>query len=415
VAAPPLAAMAWRNLWRQRRRTLLTLSSIAFGTMCAVLFTGIADANWSEMIDLAARTGAGHVTLENPDYFDAPTAAHALARGERLRALALRDPGVERAAIRIRGQLMLSTAGHSDGAAFVAFDPDAEDARTLAVLAAPLQGRWPASSGESGIVLGARLAEHLGARLGRKVVYTLTDRHGELVQEAARVTGIVRSGVPQLDAGLCLLALDRMRRTLRYDPGEATQLALFLRDQSDADRVAARLARALGPQVAVLPWQREQPDLAGFIAMKVAAMRILEGLILVLVAAGIFNTLFVSVMERLREFGILAALGFGASQLFALVLLESLWIGLLGLAAGALVTAGPYAWLALRGFDYGAALGVAGSEVAGVTIPTLLTARIAAGDLAWIAAAVLGATALSGLYPAWRAGRVEVVRAIRLA
>ena len=67
-----LGAIAWRNLWRNRRRTLLTLSSIAFGTVLAILFTGIGDANWREMIDLAARLGGGHVTVQHPEYLDAP-------------------------------------------------------------------------------------------------------------------------------------------------------------------------------------------------------------------------------------------------------------------------------------------------------------------------------------------------------
>ena len=67
------ASMAWRNLWRHRRRTLLTLSSIAFGVMLAVLFTGMGDSNWSAMIQLAARLGGGHVTLQHPEHLDAPT------------------------------------------------------------------------------------------------------------------------------------------------------------------------------------------------------------------------------------------------------------------------------------------------------------------------------------------------------
>ena len=70
-----LASMAWRNLWRHRRRTLLTLSSIAFGTMLAVLFTGMGDSNWSEMIQLAARLGGGHVTLQHPEYLETPRSA----------------------------------------------------------------------------------------------------------------------------------------------------------------------------------------------------------------------------------------------------------------------------------------------------------------------------------------------------
>ena len=110
-----LARMAWRNIWRNRRRTLLTLSSIAFGTMLAILFTGLGDANWREMIDLAARLGGGHVSLQHAEYLDTPTLSRTVHDRD-LREIALRDPDVERVVTRVTGQLMLSSAGQSYGA-----------------------------------------------------------------------------------------------------------------------------------------------------------------------------------------------------------------------------------------------------------------------------------------------------------
>jgi ABC-type lipoprotein release transport system permease subunit len=406
--------MAWRNLWRNRRRTAITLSSIAFGTMLAVLFTGMGDSNFSEMIDLAARLGGGHVTLQHPEYLESPTLTRTVPDAARLRAVALRDPQVERVVIRITGNLMLSTAGHSYGAAFIAFDPGVEDATTLSLLDALAEGRLFASSQENGVVLGARLAENLRVGLGRKVVYTLTDRNGEIVQEAARVSGIVRTGAPSVDGGLCLLPLDRLREALGYAPEEAVQVALFLGDRRKADVVAARLAPHLGAHISALPWHRIQPDLAGFIAMKVASARFMEAVIMVLVAAGIFNTLFVSVMERLREFGIMLAIGFSPASLFGLVMYESLWLALVGLVLAAAMTAGPYYYLASVGIDLAAQMGVTGSEVAGVALTPVMRVDIYPENLAIIASAALLATLLSGLYPAWRAGRVVPVESIRL-
>ena len=84
-----LPEMAWRNLWRNRRRTIVTLSSIAFGTMLAILFTGLGDSNFSGMIDLAARMGGGHVTLQHPEYLELPTFSRTVKQRERLKALAL--------------------------------------------------------------------------------------------------------------------------------------------------------------------------------------------------------------------------------------------------------------------------------------------------------------------------------------
>ena len=411
---PKLPAMAWRNLWRHRRRTLLTLSSIAFGTFCAILFTGMGDSNFAEMIDVAARMGGGHVTLQHPEFLDSPTLGKSIHGVADLARTAAADPDVARVVERAAGYLMIATAAQNYGAAFIAYDPEAEDTTTLSLLDGLAEGAAFASADSKGIILGRRLAENLDAGLGKKVVFTLTDKNGEIVQETARVTGIVSTGAPSIDAGLCLLPIGRVRAALAYAPGEAAQLALFLRDQRRADDVAERLRAKLPTDVAALPWHRISPDLAGFIAMKVASARFLEVVIMILVAAGIFNTLFVSVMERLREFGIMLAIGFTQASIFGLVMFESLWLALLGLVLAGLVTAAPYYYLNTVGVDVMDQMGVEGSEVAGVAMSGVMRVDIYPENAIVIVIAVLLATLLSGIYPAWRAGHVAPVDTIRL-
>jgi ABC-type lipoprotein release transport system permease subunit len=408
-----IASMAWRNLWRNRRRTIITLSSIAFGTMLAILFTGIGDANWQQMIDLAARMGAGHVTLQHREQLEMPTFSRTVTNASQLREIALADPAVSRTVLRISGNVMISSAGQSQGAGFLAFDPTEEDVSTLSILEALAEGELFGASDQRGIVLGARLAEKLGVGLGRKVVYTLTDKQGEIVQEAARVIGLVRTGAPSVDGSLCLLPLDRVRSLLGYEEDETLQVALFLHDQRMSEAVAERLAPKVEPAVS-LPWYEMQPELSGFIAMKVAGNQVMEVIIMMLVAAGIFNTLFVSVMERFREFGIMLAIGFSPGKLFGLVMFESLWLALVGLVLGGLVTAGPYWYMANVGVDLSAQVDMSGGEVAGIAINPILHAGIYLDHLVVIVLAALTVTLLSGLYPAWSAGRVAPVECIRI-
>jgi ABC-type lipoprotein release transport system permease subunit len=409
-----LVRMAWRNLGRNRRRTAITLCGIAFGGMLAILFTGIGDSTYGKMIDLAARLGGGHVTLQHPEALDAPSLRKTVTGVEKLRAIALGDPDARRAVARISGPAMLSTATRSYGAWFLAIDPRAESSQTLSLLDAVVQGRLFASSRDPGIVLGKQLAENLKVTLGKRVVYTLTDRNGEMVTGLGRVSGIVRTGAPSVDAGLCLLPIDTMREALGYGADEATALAVFLGDQRASGRAAGRLRRRTGPGVAVLTWDQAQPELAGFISMKVSGMRFFELIILLLAAAGIFNTMFVSVLERTRELGILSAIGFSPARLFALIMCESAWLGLLGIAASALLTCVPYYLLATRGLDLSSLVSGGNTEVAGVALDPTIRAAIYPENAAVIAAAVLLATLLSGLYPAWRAGRVAPVEVIKL-
>ena len=410
-----IAGMAWRNLWRHRRRTGLTLSGIAFGTMLAILFTGMGDSGWTEMINLAARMGFGHVSIQHPEYLETPSLGKTITGTDRIRGQVLGDSEVKRVATRITGHALLATAGQNLGALFLAIDPASEDSDTLSVLKNVAKEDMFDSARSRGILLGERLAENLGVKKGRKVVYTMTDKQGEIVSGLARVRGIIRTGAPSVDAGLCLLPIDTVRALLGYGPDEATLMAVYVDDHRQSAQVAGRLKTMVAPEAIATTWRESQPELAGFISMKVFGTLFFEVIIMILVAAGIFNTLFMSVMERLREFGIMMAIGFSPARLFGLVMWESLWLGLVGLATAALVTAIPYYYFTTKGLDASFMIGDSGSmEVSGVAMEPVFYVDIFPENALLIATAVLLTTLLSGLYPAWKAGRVVPVESIKL-
>ncbi len=414
MSGSSLAIMAWRNLWRNRRRTLVTLSSIAFGFFLAILFTGIGDSTYSDMIDLAAEMGGGHVTLQHPEYLETPSLKRTV-RGmhEKMSAVAAVN-NVEKVVPRISGQIMLSTAANSVGAFFLAYDPEQESDATISVLDALEEGELFTSSTGSGIILGEGLVKNLEVRMGQKVVYTLTDKHGEIVTGLARLSGIIKTGAASIDNGLCLLPFDTIRETIDYETDETTMLAVFINDQRRSPAIAKQVGALLNDGTVALTWAQTQPDLAGFIAMKVGGSIFFEILIMILVAAGIFNTLFVSVMERVREFGIMMAIGFSPDKLFKLVMWESFWLGVTGFVSGVLVTAWPYYYFATSGIDYSSIIGEGGTDVAGVALDPIMYVRIYPENAIIIAVVIILTTMVSGLYPAWRAGRVAPVEAIKL-
>ena len=409
-----LATMAWRNLWRNRRRTYITLSAIVFGVFLAVIMMAMQDRNWADMIRLAARLGAGHVTIQHPEYLDTPTLTRTVQGTDTLRRLAEEDPHVIRVVERITGFAMLATARENVGAGFIAVSPEQEDEETLSLIEAIVEGEFFGSSAGGGIILGEKLASNLDVELGSKLVYTLTDKEGEIVSALARVSGIVRTGSPSVDAGICLLPIDAVREVVGFAPDEAIQVAAFVDDQRASDAAVAALGARAPEDVAVLAWHELQPDLAVFIAMKVGGAKVMMLVLAVLVAAGIFNTLFVSVMERLREFGIMLAVGFSPGQLFRLIMLESAWLAAIGLTAAAAVTIGPYLWLASTGIDISGMIPADQMEVAGVGMSTVMQVGIYGESVALIGISALVAILLSGVYPAWRAGQADPVETIRL-
>ncbi|MCO4747355.1 MAG: ABC transporter permease [Proteobacteria bacterium] len=408
-----LIALAWRNLWRQRRRTVLTLVSIAFGGFLAVMMTAMQDRSFADFIDTAARLGAGHVTVQHPEYQDSPTLTRTVEKSDAKRATVDADKAVHTSVDRTSGQTMLSTASDSFGAIFIAYDPAMEDENTFEFTDGLIEGTLFATASDDGIILGKTLAENLGAEIGDKVVFTMTDRHGEIITDMERLVGIVSTGAPSLDAALCLLSINTVRKSLGYDPTESTQVAIFLEDGRGSLAAAERLRTQLGPEVAVLTWDQIQPEIRGFIAMKVGGGIAMEIIIGILVAAGIFNTIFMSVMERNREFGIMMAIGYSPAQLFSLVMIESGLLAFMGLIAGVAVTAGPYYYLSTTGIDLSEVYAQSGAvEIGGVGFDTTLHIGIFPENAMIIAAAIVVATILAGIYPAWKAGRVNPVESI---
>jgi ABC-type lipoprotein release transport system permease subunit len=407
--------MAWRNLWRQRRRTILTLISIAFGGFLAVMMTAMQDQSFADFIDNAARFGAGHVTVQHPEYQDRPTLNRTVDETDALREKARQDGRVVQVVDRTAGQAMLSTAKDSFGGFFIAFDPALETEETMEFTQGIVDGEMFETADADGIVLGHLLASNLGAELGDKIVYTLTDRSGEIVSGMERLSGTVDTGAASTDSALVLLPIDTVRDVVGFDADESTQVAVFLKDGRRAHSVADGLSARLDADETVLTWDEVQPEIKAFVAMKIGGGRLFEIVIGVLVAAGIFNTIFMSVLERTREFGIMLAIGYSPRQIFGMVMAESGFLAALGLVGAVLVTAVPYWYLHGTGIDMTEAYAQQGGvDIGGVGMDPILRIGIYPENAVIIAVAIVLATLLAGVYPAWRAGRVDPVESINL-
>ncbi len=135
-----LNTLAWRNLWRHKRRTLITASSIAFGVLLAVTFTGAGDYFYTRMIDAGANMGMGHITVAAPDYNRAPSSKKYLQQRQELSQNLMQVEGVTAVTARIHGQAMFASARKSFGGAFIAIDPVVEDENTNLFIKAMVEG-----------------------------------------------------------------------------------------------------------------------------------------------------------------------------------------------------------------------------------------------------------------------------------
>jgi len=405
--------MAWRNLWRRKRRTYITAFSIGFGVLLSVTFTGVADYGYTKMINTSAVMGLGHVTIEPRGYNDTPSLDKRLSKSDRIRERLMQMPGVEDALIRIMGQVMIASANKSIGGAFMGIDPAMETGEGNLFIRSIVEGQLFSGPDAGGVVVGTGVAKKLNLGIGKKLVYTTADVNGEIVSEIARVTGIFKTGVSEVDGAMILLPIDRLRAVLSYEPEDATLISIVIKDQRRALKIRDMINSSMGnPSWEVLIWKETQSELASIITLDKAGNRIIQVLIGLLIAAGILNTLLMSVMERTREFGVMMAVGMSPLTLFRLVIMESIWFAILGLLLGVIITIPWYAFMYYHGIDFS---GMIGSDysASGVIIDPLMKIRLFRESAAWILTALFTLTILSGLYPAWRAGRVPPVESLK--
>ncbi|HEY5645266.1 MAG TPA: ABC transporter permease, partial [Pseudomonadales bacterium] len=200
--------IAWRNLWRNRRRTSLTAGGIAFAILLLVFAMSMQDGTFEIMVDNAARIGLGHVQIQHPAYQDDPRMEYTLANGDALLALAEATPGVLMAAERVQGFALVSHGERSFGAQVVGVDAERES-RWSSLPGMVAAGRYLEGPGEA--FVGAVLARNLGIQVGDEVVLLGTAREGGIAATVAEVVGLFASGQPELDRSLLQIPIEDFR------------------------------------------------------------------------------------------------------------------------------------------------------------------------------------------------------------
>lgn len=408
-----LFKMAWRNLARKKRRTLITSFSVAFGVFLAVTFTASGDYSYTNMVNTSVTLGLGHLTIEPPGYNDTPTLAKHLENSFELREKALSVPGVTASLERIMGQVMFATGAKNIGGTFIAIDPRTETPEYNIFLRSIIEGKLFDNPAGRGILVGKKMADKLKLRLGKKIIYTMTDKNGEIVSEVSRVSGIFQTGEDTIDSSMAVLPIDHLRSTLRYGAQGASFVSIFIDDHRQAAHIKNQIENKIGKKGhATLTWKETQSELAGLIAMDKAGNYFMQFLAGLLIAAGILNTLHMSVMERTREFGVMLAIGMSPWQVIKLIMIESFLIAIFGLLLGIIITTPWFIYMSEIGINLSKQIGDDYSA-AGVIVDPVIKFRLFKESVYYILAVIFLLTILTGLYPAFKAGRIPPVESLK--
>jgi putative ABC transport system permease protein len=404
--------LAWRSLWRNRRRTLITTASIALGLIIAIFFIAMAEGVYSQVVNEGVRMQAGHITLENPDYQTAPAIDLRIGAVGIIRKRIEGIEAVEQTKLLIWGQGVANSGAGSVGVLIMGVEPSVE-AKSSPLARDIVAGGYLSDDDDRKVVLGAHLAKDLKLGLGNKIVITTNNARGQLVEELCRVKGIFRTGSDEIDGYLIQIPLNFARRVFGLRADEATQLGVILKHPGDQEQVMEEIEPVVNSKsVAVVPWQQILPEVASYIRIDRVSNWIFQGLLFVIILFTILNTLLMSIMEREREFAVLLAVGTSMGKLKGQLFLESIFIGCLGCFLG--LTLGGAAALALQiwGLDL-AFLMPKGVTISGFAISTTVHALVTPPVFFWTGGIVLGATLLLSFLTMRRITRVRLAETLR--
>jgi ABC-type lipoprotein release transport system permease subunit len=403
------ARMAWRNLWRNPRRTSLALAAIGLSLALVLVYDGALRAYADWMRETITGPLLGHVQVHAPGWRKDRAMDRTLRGTEEALAAVRAAPGVASASARVYAPALAALGEEGFAVLVLALDPAAE-ARPTGLLA----GTFERPAGKR-VLMGKALAEVMGVGAGDVVALVGQGADGSLANDLFTVAGLVSTSVDLVNRQAVLMELP-VARELFAMPDEAHEIVVHGTDPG-ASRALAATLRAV-PALAgaeVLDWESLAPEMLALVEFVEVAWVLVLALVFVAAAAGIANTMLMSTFERTRELGMLLALGARPRRIVVLVVSEALVLGLVGVLLGVAIGGGLVAVGHHTGWDYQALTGRGPSELsfAGLRWSLVLYPRLALADVLRGAGAVLVTALLAAAWPASRAARLEPSKALR--
>jgi len=397
-------SLAWRNMIRNARRSLLTVSAVALGLASLIFLWGFNDGVHNTMMRNLQQVIVGSIQVHADGFFHHPKLSKIVPDSGKVITL-LHELGADTLAYRLRTFALAAGEETSEGLVLLGMHPDMEQVATR-IAAKVDRGRFIGDNNEAACVLGKTTARNLGVNPGDDVVFLTEDRYGSLAAEKLKLVGIISSGEMGIDRGLAIIPLGFMQQMTGMD-GKYSEIVVQL-PKEQLEPVTAQLREKLGSAYEVLRWYDMYPMMKQWVELENAFYYIFLSIVLVIIAAGIMNTVLMSMLERIHEFGVMMALGCGRVRLAGMVVVESLLLGMAGVVAGVMVG------LLLVHYFHGAGIDLSSQmdSIARFYLNPVIHTEIDTNHLLDTVLAVLAAAVVAAIWPAIRAARLEPVEAI---
>jgi len=402
-----LLKLAFRNISRNKRRSWITILSVGVGLGALIFLWSFGDGTNYQMRENVISLSTGHIQIHAKGFEKSLSPELLLPEHDPVLAKLQTLPEVLAKTERIRFEALIGTSEHSRGVLLVGIDPLHEPAVTR-LEKFMVRGSYLAPRDPRSVLIGSRLAEKLKVDLGDKVVVMTQTIDGTMSGFAFRVRGIFHAGSQPLDEMTAFISLPASQELLGVE-NRVHEIVLRLKNSNLVPRVKANLGSKLDPNaIEVLAWNEIIPEVEQWVSWSEAVIRTILMAVMVVIGVGIMNTVLMSVFERKKELGVMMALGTSPFQIFLLIVLETLILEffgiLLGLIGGTLVT------------YYFSIVGIGFPELEQAFsrsyMSTVTYTRVEFAHVVQSVITLVLMASFIGLYPAWKAGRTEPVKAI---
>lgn len=410
-AVPSWAKVGWRNLGRNPKRTFLTACGLAVGYFAVVFMVGWTGGLNEELIENATSLVSGQVEIHDRDYLPDKSLYDTIGGKNGVELAKLldvvdADPAVAASAPRVyAGGLVAS--GESTSAVMLFGADIGRELRVSRFLQGLERGRAPLGGAQE-LAVGIETARQLDVDIGDEIVLVAPGADGSLAHGLYTLAGIFRTGLLDLDNGLAVMPIRDLQEFIVFPENRVHQIAVALESPTEADTTSLRLEAALaevGEKIDAASWTELHPVVMDYVGLTDRVHWIILAIVFTIVIFGVANTMLVATFERKREFAVMLAVGATPRAVAGAVVAESLAIGALSLAAGAIVTYPLMVWWHIAPPSLGWLYG--NTTLGGVLITPSL--RIAYDLTAWVwtTVALLVTTVLAAAYPALKAAAIS--------
>jgi len=326
---------AWRNLWRNKRRTLLATSSIFFAVTLTLLLAALNYGQDDDTMRMSVSLSTGYLQVQGNGYWEERSFDQSFELTDSLQLTLLRHPHITTVNPRIESVALVSRGAETRISPVIGIDPETEHAMT-GLKKRVVRGTYLADTSR-GILIAEGLAARLHLDVGDSVVLFSQGYQGTTAAQELTIAGILHFPIPKMNDAMVFLALPKAQEFFNA-ANRVTSIALMIDDPKEYRAVQSSLSRGLESQLVVMSWEEMLPEIVQAIALNDAGSVIIFSVFYVVIAFGVFGTVMMMTLERTREFGLLISLGMRRGKLLLVTTLEAILVSMIGAIAGLAVS-----------------------------------------------------------------------------